>query len=230
MTKSVLAASWSTVGKKFMMAVTGLALVLFITLHLLGNLTLYSGNPNTFNLYSHKLESFGVILYVIEVLLAAAFLFHMLYAVAVTLQKWAARPTKYYKSRTAGDPSHMTLSSKTMIWTGLIIIVFTVIHVITFKYGPGIKQGMVTTINGVEMRDLRTLVINTFQNAWMVVWYVFVMILLFFHLRHGFWSAFQSLGWNNPRVSPALTTIGVVLAILLGAGFLSIPVYIYFAY
>jgi succinate dehydrogenase / fumarate reductase cytochrome b subunit len=221
---------WSTVGKKLVIAVSGLGIFLFVIIHLLGNLTLLTGNPDTFNAYSHKLTSLGPILYFLEFLLAAAFLFHMTLAVWTTLKNWGTRSNNYVVLKSAGKESKKTISSTTMIYTGTVIIIFTVLHLITFKYGPGIAQGYFTYINGEKMRDLYRLVLEVFHKQWYVIWYVAAMVFLGFHLRHAFWSGLQSLGANNQKLSPYLYGAGLVFALMLAFGFIFIPLWVYFAY
>jgi succinate dehydrogenase / fumarate reductase, cytochrome b subunit len=221
---------WSTVGKKLVIAVSGLGIFLFVIIHLLGNLTLLTGNPDTFNAYSHKLTSLGPILYFLEFLLAAAFLFHITLAVWTTFKNWGTRSNNYVVLKSAGKESKKTLSSITMIYTGTVIIIFTVLHLITFKYGPGIAQGYFTYINGEKMRDLYRLVLEVFHKQWYVIWYVAAMVFLGFHLRHAFWSGLQSLGANNQKLSPYLYGAGLVFALMLAFGFIFIPLWVYFAY
>ncbi len=221
-------ALWSSVGKKVIMALTGLGLFVFVVAHLLGNLLLLSGNPDAFNRYSHKLVSLRGILIAAETVLLAAFMFHIIAAIAVAISKKKARPESYYKTAGAGGASRKTLSSSTMIYTGVLLLVFTVIHLITFKYGPGMKEGYVTIVDGVAMRDLYRLVVDVFSNRWYVIGYIGVMIFLGLHLRHGFWSAFQSLGAHHPRYTPILYAAGLVFAIVIAVGYLIIPVWIYF--
>ena len=218
---------WSTVAKKFLLALTGLSLFIFVGVHLAGNLLLFVG-PEAFNYYSHTLMSLGGLLYVVEAILVAFFLLHFVTGAAVTWANWSARPDRYHVAGRKGGPSRMTLSSRTMIWTGLVVLVFTVIHVATFKYGPGEAEGYVAMVDGQPVRDLYRLVVETFGNEVYVIWYVLAMILLGFHLSHGFWSAVQSLGIHGRRWTPILYGLGVVAAVLLGVGFLVIPVWFYF--
>jgi succinate dehydrogenase / fumarate reductase cytochrome b subunit len=110
-----------------------------------------------------------------------------------------------------------------MIYTGIVLFVFLVIHLKTFKFGPFYT----TDVDGVAMRDLHTLVWEVFQNPLYVVGYSLALILMGFHLRHGFWSAFQSLGVSHERYSPIIYTLGILTAVGLAVGFLGIPVYIY---
>ncbi|GAB4220331.1 MAG: succinate dehydrogenase cytochrome b subunit [Acidobacteriota bacterium] len=217
---------WSTVAKKFLMALTGLALFLFICGHLAGNLLLFV-SPEAFNRYSHRLISMGGVLYAIEILLLAVFLLHMYTALVVTWNNWKARPARYSQSTSRGEPSRMNLSSRTMIWSGVVILVFTVIHLITFKYGPGIAEGYVVYLDGEPVRDLYRLVAESFRSPLYAGWYVVAMIVLGLHLRHGFWSAVQSLGLHHPRWTPVIYSVGVAAAVLLGFGFLFIPVWFF---
>jgi succinate dehydrogenase / fumarate reductase cytochrome b subunit len=115
-----------------------------------------------------------------------------------------------------------------MIFTGSILLLFIVGHVWTFKFGPGMAEGYVTMIDGEPSRDLYRLVIETFKNPVYVIGYTVVMALLGVHLRHGFWSAFQSLGAIKPSARKTMQSAGIVVALLLAVGFLSIPLYIYF--
>ncbi len=224
----LLALLWSSVGKKILMALTGLALIGFVVGHLAGNLTLIFGGADTFNQYAHKLESLGPLLYAVEIGLIVLFLLHIVSGSSVTLENRAARAGKYQKVGDAGGPSLKTFSSQTMIITGLVLAGFTIIHVWMFKYGPGVEEGYVSEVHGVKMRNLHLLVVESFKNPWITFGYVAVMILLGFHLRHAFWSAFQSLGLYHPRWTPVIYGLGGVLAVVLAFGFLFLPIWIYF--
>lgn len=219
---------WSSVGKKVVTAITGLAMIVFLIGHLAGNLTLLTGKDETYNAYSHFLLNMGALLIVVELGLLAFFILHVVDGVLVWLGKRKARPERYEKSGSAGGPSRKTLSSKTMIWTGLVLLVFTVVHLKTFKYGPGVEEGYSVEIDGVVMRDLYGLVVDKFSHPGYVAFYVGCMVLMGFHLRHGFWSAFQSLGALTPRHTPLIYGLGVLVAIALAAGFLILPLWLFF--
>lgn len=216
----------STVGRKVVTALTGLAFFIFLIGHLAGNLLIFAG-ADAFNSYSHKLISLGGLLYLAEAILLAVFVGHAFFAVLMTINNRRARSHRYEVSGRQGSPSRMNSSSRTMIWTGIVLLVFTVLHLITFKFGPDQEEGYVAQINGEQVRDLHRLVIEVFQEPVYVIWYVAAMILLGLHLRHGIWSAFQSLGAYHPRYTPVIYTMGVLLALVLGIGFLFIPVWIY---
>lgn len=219
---------WSSVGRKLINGLTGLLLVIFLIEHLTGNFLLLDPDSQPFNRYSDFLIGLGEVLIVVELGLVAVFLLHVITATTVFLSKLKARPVGYEKTKSAGNPSHKTLSSVTMIWTGLVLFVFIFIHVKTFKYGPGIAEGYVVTVHGEQMRDLYRLVYEVFKMPGYVVWYTASMILLGFHLRHGFWSAFQTLGLNHPRYNRVIYALGWLVALVLAIGFIFIPVWIYF--
>ncbi len=216
----------STIAKKIVMAITGLFLVLFVIIHMLGNLSFVFGGPEAFNLYSYKLNSLGPLLYIIELGLLAAFLGHAWNGIRVSLQNKRARPARYHRLRSAGGVSKQTLSSRSMIVTGLVLLVFTVIHLFTFKYGTYYE----TVVDGVLMRDLYRLVDEKFQNPFYAFGYVAVMLLLLLHLRHGFWSAFQSLGTNHPKYSNLIYSLGLVIGVVVAFGFIVVPVVVYFSH
>ena len=227
----------SSVGKKIFMGLSGLMLSGFIVVHLLGNLTLLSSDRDPFNTYAHFLLNLGTAIYVAEIILAAIFLTHFTYAIMITFENWRARPSRlitlfYWKARdkrykmvtNAGHTSKKTWASSTMIWTGLLIIVFTILHLLDFKYGEIL---MYTTADGHFIRDLFETVYRFFSNVVNVVFYVVVMILLGFHLSHGFWSAFQSLGLNGKTFTPFVRVVGYIFAIIMGIGFVFIPIFVH---
>jgi succinate dehydrogenase / fumarate reductase, cytochrome b subunit len=220
-------AATSPVGRKILTGITGIALVLFVLMHMIGNLTYFAADSAAYNMYADFLVSTGPLLYFIEGVLVIAFSVHIVIGIAIYVRKWQARKTGYARYSTAGDPSRMTYSSRTMIVTGIVLLVFLVIHLKTFKYGPGIGAGYVAEAGGESIRDIKRLVTETFQSPLYTFGYVAVMTLLGLHLRHGVWSAFQSIGAMSPRLTPLVYTIGTILAILIAVGFFILPLYIY---
>ncbi|MDX1637878.1 MAG: succinate dehydrogenase cytochrome b subunit [Balneolaceae bacterium] len=213
----------SQVGRKILTGVTGIGLILFIIGHLLGNLTIF-GDAQAFNEYTLSLESLGWLLYLIEAVLAVGFLLHAYLGISIWLKRRKARPEGYEEYNSKGGPSHMSWASKSMIFTGIVLLVFLVIHLDTFKFGAT----ETVMLDGEPARDLKALVIEKFQQPLYAFGYTFVMILLGFHLKHGFWSAFTSLTMKHKKYSAVIYTIGVVFAILMAVGFIFIPLYIYF--
>jgi succinate dehydrogenase / fumarate reductase cytochrome b subunit len=219
----------SSVGRKILMSLTGVVLFGFIVGHLVGNLQLLSGDADIFNRYGHFLVSLGGLLVLVELFLIACLTIHVVTALQIAWGKRKARPQPYASVRSAGGKSRKSLGSSTMVYTGLLVLVFIVIHLRTFKYGPAEAEGYVSTIDGVEVRDLHRLVVEKFQQIEWVVGYVAAMILLGVHLSHAFWSAFQSLGFYHERYTPVLYLAGRALAVLISLGFLIIPIWIYFS-
>lgn len=225
------ASLWSSVGKKILMSLSGFMMLGFLIGHMLGNLPLLQlqAGADSYNAYAHFLVGLRTLLIVVEFILLAGLLLHVWAAIDIVRGKKRARPVKYHKLRSAGGVSRQTLGSHTMILTGLVLLVFIGLHIKTFKYGPG-SQGektYMTQVNGVEMRDLHKLVMETFQDPIYVGFYAIAMILLGLHLSHAIWSAFQSIGLYHPRYTPILYTGGRVLAFLIAAGFFIVPVWIY---
>ncbi|NGP77091.1 succinate dehydrogenase cytochrome b subunit [Balneolaceae bacterium YR4-1] len=220
---SLLKALKSQVGRKILTGITGIGLIIFIIGHLAGNLSLF-GDASAFNEYTYALESMGVLLYIVEAGLAFFFLLHAYIGISIWWNRRKARPEGYNKYQTKGGPSHQSWASKSMIFTGIVLLVFLVIHIDTFKFGE-----TATVMNdGTQMRNLKALVIDTFQNPIYAFGYTLVMILLGFHLKHGFWSAFTSLTMKHKKYSAVIYSIGIIFAILMAVGFLFIPLYIYF--
>ena len=217
----------SQVGRKLLTGITGVLLVGFVITHLSGNLSLLSNSPEAFNRYTEFLHGFGSLLIVVEILLGVVILLHAYLGIAIAIRRRKARVNGYevYKSR--GSDSRQSISSRTMAITGIVLLVFIVVHVVQFRFVPGIDQGFIQTLDGKEARDLQRLVVETFRNIWWVVFYVGATALLGFHLRHGIWSMIQSLGMMKPRLSNLIYTIAFVLGALLAIGFLVLPIWIY---
>jgi succinate dehydrogenase / fumarate reductase cytochrome b subunit len=218
----------TTVGKKILMALSGLGLVGFVIVHLLGNLTLFQSDGAAFNAYAHALDSLGVLKLVAEFALIGIFGLHIYTGLTVKAKNSSARPVGYSKYQSKGGPSLSNPASRNMIVTGLVILGFLVLHIWQFRFGPGMDAGYVAELKGESIRDLHRLVVETFQNPLFAGIYAAVMLLLGAHLRHGFWSAFQSLGAMNARYTKSVYALGLALAAVLAVGFLAIPFWIYF--
>jgi succinate dehydrogenase / fumarate reductase cytochrome b subunit len=221
---SFLKALKSQVGRKILTGITGVGLMVFIIFHLATNLQVF-GDVHAFNEAAYALESMGWLLYILKAGLASAFLLHAYIGISIWWNRRKARPEGYEKYQTKGGPSHQTWAARSMIFTGIVLLVFLVIHIDTFKFGA---TEMVILPSGEEARDLKGLMISTFQQPIWAFGYTAVMLLLGFHLGHGFWSAFTSLTMKHNQYSALIYTIGVIFAILMAVGFLIIPLYIYF--
>jgi len=209
----------SSVGTKVLIALTGLALFGFLIVHLAGNLLLLAG-PEAFNSYSHKLIS-NPLIYLAEAGLAAIFLLHVWKAVRNVGHNTAARPARYAVKKPAGHTSRKTLSSSTMILSGVTIFVFLVLHLKTFKFGAWYDAAE------PGVRDIYRLTIEVFQRPGYVIWYVIAMVLVGMHLRHGITSALQSLGAIPAGMTRRVLTAGAIIAAIIAGGFAFIPVWVY---
>jgi succinate dehydrogenase / fumarate reductase cytochrome b subunit len=213
---SILSIFGTTLGRKFIMGLTGLALVGFVVMHLIGNVTIFMGRQALLD-YAHKMESLGPFLPIIEAGLLGVFVFHALFAFAVTRQNHQARSVRYAQVGSAGGASRKNFASLSMIFTGAIVLVFLICHIWMFRVQKVIGD-----------KDLYTLVVNAFKNPWIMAAYTGVMIMLGVHISHGFWSGVQSLGLYHKRATPLIYLLGVLVAIALALGFLAIPLYVYF--
>ena len=210
----------SSVGTKLVIGVTGLALFVYMILHLAGNAIIFFG-PETFNDYSHRLISNPLIIPV-EIGLLLVFLIHIYKAVTMWLGNKGARPIGYQRKERAGHTSRKNLASSTMIASGLLLAVFVVIHVKQFKFGS-----FYLAAGSESIRDLYRTEVEVFRQPLWVLLYVIAPLLVGLHLRHGIASAGQSLGLEHPRYTKRLVTAGLLLAILIGGGLAIIPIWVY---
>ena len=203
-----------------MLGLAGIGLSLFILGHMLGNLLIFV-SPQAYNEYGHSLVSSSFI-YIIEASLLTIFLVHLVLALVLTRKNSKARPEKYKVS--ASGEKGTSFATKTMVHQGVIILVFVVYHLITFKFGTHyvVDYGM------GPIRDLFRLMVEVFKNPFYVLWYVFALFVLGMHLGHGFSSSLQTLGFHHPRYTPVIKNLGRIYALIVCLGFISIPTYIFF--
>ena len=217
----------SSLGRKLIMSVTGLFLMLFLTVHLSVNLLLVFGNGELFNHAAHFMATNPAIK-IMEPILAAGFIIHIIYASFITIKNQKARPVKY--AVTKGNEL-TSWSSKNMYILGAMLLIFMVIHMANFfwkiKFG---EMPQISYDNGLTyIDDTYTLVAGLFINYWMYdVLYIIGGILLGLHLSHGFWSAFQTIGWNGNVWIKRLEIIAKVFAVIIATGFSIIPLFFLF--
>ena len=207
----------SSIGRKQLVAVTGLLLCGFLVGHLAGNLLLMVSS-NAFNLYAHKLFSLGPMLYVIEAGLAGIFILHLGLAFKLNMENMKSRGKYEQKTKTGRGT---TFASQTMPYTGLILLIFLVLHLNSLKFGTHYE----VTVDGVVMRDLYRTTIEYFSSPIATAWYVFAMLTAALHTSHGFASAFQSMGWNHGKYFKNVKRLGLIYAILVGAGFAGLSIW-----
>jgi succinate dehydrogenase / fumarate reductase, cytochrome b subunit len=201
----------ASVGKKLLMAITGFGFILFLSAHLAGNLTLYGGRES-FNAYAERLHALGALLLAAEWGLLLFALIHVATGLTLFYQNFRARPERYQVNKRAGG---RTLGSATMPYTGVLLLIFVVFHLINFSFADQSQ----TTIYDIVSR--------AFSSPLYVALYVAAMIVLAIHASHGFWSAFQTLGANHPKYMPAIRTLSILFALVVGIGFGLLPIYIF---
>jgi succinate dehydrogenase / fumarate reductase cytochrome b subunit len=211
----------SSIGRKLLMSLTGMLFALFLLTHAAANLLVLL-SPELYNDYAHKLTSNKILLYSAEAGLIGIIVLHIFMAIALTKQNRAARPVAYAAKQNTGR-SRRWWGSSNMGITGTIILAFLIFHIWHFKYGPyySIEQG------GVEMRDLARLVIEDFQKPLYAGIYLIAMILIGFHLAHGFRSAFDTLGLNNTKRDRLIKRLSQVYMIIVFGSFIAIPLVIF---
>lgn len=209
---------FSSIGKKVVMAATGLFLCLFLIEHLYGNLLLYAADGGAaFNEYSHSL-GYNLIIRIIEIVLFASIIIHVLQAIVITSDNSKARPIKYTVPTSTKDS---TWFSRNMGITGSVIFFFIVIHLYNFFVPYRITEMP-------DNQNLAMLVKAAFQNKYYSAIYIVGVTFLFFHLLHAFKSAFHTLGLNNKQYTPVWKVAGTLFAWVMWLGFISFPILFYF--
>ena len=199
----------TSVGKKQLMAVTGFLFLLFLTTHLLGNLSVYGG-PASFVSYAEHLHALGKLLLAAEIGMAVALLVHVTTAVFLFFENRRARPVRYEVDKGGGG---RTLSSQIMPYTGLLILGFIGVHLATFSHH----------IVDQTTRNIFQIAAAVFSNPIYLAIYVIGVLLVTFHVRHGLWSAFQTVGANHPKYMPFIQKLSIVFAVIVAIGFGSLP-------
>jgi succinate dehydrogenase / fumarate reductase cytochrome b subunit len=201
------------------MAITGSFLLIFLVIHLIGNITLFFG-PIAFNSYVSALDVVKPLIRVIELVLLTAFVLHIFNGVRLWIENKIARGTNY---KVNGSSENSDLFSRTMFVTGSIVFIFLVLHLGTFFWRFNVHDP-----EGLANHHLYfDIVVSFFQIWWYVILYVVAVLLLGFHLNHGFQSAFQTFGWNHKKYFPLIKKIGTIYAIIMAVGFASMPIYFF---
>jgi succinate dehydrogenase / fumarate reductase cytochrome b subunit len=208
------------IGKKAVMAVTGLILFGYVIAHLLGNLQIYSSDPEQINRYAAFLHNpaNAIPLWIARGVLLIAVVMHITAAVQLWRQNNAARPVAYH--RKADVPT--SYAARTMRYSGLIIAAFVIFHILHLTAGavPGLPGEEIAA----NQPNVHANVIHGFQNYAVSGFYILAMILLCMHLYHGIWSMFQSMGVSHPKYTPLIKRGAAIVAVLIAIGNISIPV------
>lgn len=216
----------SSIGKKLVMSLTGLFLIVFLAVHLIGNLQLLiDDGGRQFNLYAEfmttnpfiKFTSYG---------LYAFILIHAVQGILLWLKNKAAKAGGYAVNKTRGTNTPAGLA-KNMGWLGIIISVFLVIHLYQFWLQMKLGAVPMATYDGATVKNLYAPVMDAFNNIGYVVFYVLSMVVIAFHLWHGFQSSFQTLGLNHKKYTPFIQGLGKVYSVLIPLGFALIPILLF---
>jgi len=213
---SRMRALWnSTIGKKAVMAVTGLIMVAYLITHVAANLTVFQG-PGAINAYSAFLHGTGGALWVARLVLLAALVLHVVAAVQLTARRQAARPVAYAGGR---EPQVSTIASRTLRWGGVLILIFIIYHILHFTLGTV----HASFVEGDPFHNVTT----GFNNILVVLFYELALIAVGLHLYHGVWSSGRTLGVSPPSPRPLKRQLALALALIIWAGFAVIPLAVY---
>jgi len=202
----------ATIGRKVVMAVTGVLLVGFVMGHVAGNLLVFRG-PEALNAWSAFLKSSMLVLWIVRVVLLAAVGLHIWAAVSLTRLNQASRPVGYAKR----VPQVSTPAARLMRVGGFLLLAFIVFHLLHLTVGA-VHPGFT-----LSETDVYANVTSAFQVPWVALFYILAMVALLAHLSHGIWSFFQTMGWNHPRFSLARRVVATVVALSVSLGFIAIP-------
>jgi len=206
----------SSVGRKILMAVTGLILILFLIVHLLGNSSIFIG-PDGINAYAEHLHALGPLVWIFRLVMLSVFGLHILLGITLTLENRAATPQTYAVKKRL----RTSFGAETMIYTGLLLLAFVVYHLLHFTIhavGPGITE------DAMQRMDVFKMVVLSFTQFFTASLYVGAMVVLFLHLSHGVQSLFQTLGLSNEKLLPGYEKGGKGFSLVLLVGYISIPV------
>jgi succinate dehydrogenase / fumarate reductase cytochrome b subunit len=209
---SAVARFWdSSIGKKAVMAVTGLVMVAFLILHVLGNLQMFAG-PLKINEYSAGLRRLGPLLWLARGGLLVSLILHVIAAYQLTQRKRLARPVEYAER----DSQVSTFAARTIRWGGVVVLVFIVLHLLHFTFG--------TIHPAFDHKDVYGNVVAAFQVWWVALLYLIAMVVVGLHLYHGTWSSLRTLGLTRPSADPLKRRVVTVLAWAIFLGFSIIPI------
>jgi succinate dehydrogenase / fumarate reductase, cytochrome b subunit len=209
----------SSVGRKIIVAVTGLILLLFVIGHLLGNLQIYLG-PEWINAYSQHLRDLGPLLWMIRGFLLVTVILHIYFTLQLAIENRRARPEHYFRKENV----KATWASRHMVVSGLVVLAFIIFHLLHFTGHNFNARFALLKADPLNRYDVYSMMVYGFQNVYVSSFYVVGLFLLTLHLTHGSSSFFQSLGLNNKRLTPRLAFWGQLLAWLLFFGYTLIPV------
>jgi succinate dehydrogenase / fumarate reductase, cytochrome b subunit len=206
------------------MGLAGLFLCTFLLVHLSVNLLLLLNDEGSKFIVASEFMSTNIIIKVMEIVLFAGFILHIIYGIIIQIQNWIARPVRYNKV----NYSQTSFFSKYMIHTGAIILAFLILHMINFYF---VKVGWANIPAEVkDKHDFYHMAMILFKNPYYSWTYVALILFLGFHLHHSLQSGFQTMGWDHPKYTPVIKAIGLIYSIVITSGFTVIPLYILYIF
>lgn len=213
-----------SLSQKYVMALAGIFLMIFLIAHLSTNLLMLAGDGGAAFSKAVDFLTGNPVIKVVEYVLFAGFLLHILLGIALQYYNYRARPVKYHQRIQTGTAAF----SRYMFHTGIVVLIFLILHLIHFFF---VRLGWVAVpAEASNDHDFFPMAAALFQNPWYSLLYLVSFVFLGFHLKHAFQSAFQSLGVNHSKYTPVIKTIGTIYAIVIGVGFSIIPIYFLFFY
>jgi succinate dehydrogenase / fumarate reductase, cytochrome b subunit len=209
----------SSIGKKMIVAITGIVLILFVLGHLLGNLQIFLG-PDWINSYAQHLRDLGPLLWVIRVFLLICVLLHIFYTINLAIENRRARPMHYRKKQNV----KATFASRYMAMSGLVVLAFILYHLAHFTVRVTDPRFGLLKADPLNRYDVYSMMIYGFQNIYVSAFYIIALFLLSLHLTHGTSSFFQTLGLNDKKLAPRLASAGRIFTWLIFIGYISIPI------
>ena len=208
----------TSIGKKVLMAVTGFILFGFVTGHMIGNLQIFLGQDQL-NTYAQALKDVPALSWSVRIIVLLSVLVHIWNAIRLYFQNRASRPVRYVCNRTI----QASLASRTMIWTGLGVLLYVVYHLLHFTFivtNPRYEH----LTDPLGRHDVYSMVVLGFQNYFISAVYIVALFFVAYHLSHAIFSLLQTIGLNNPRVQPALKGLVWLISVVIFIGYVSIPI------
>ena len=210
----------SSVGRKILMAITGLMMLCFVIIHVLGNSSIYFGSLNA---YAERLHALPPLVWAFRLVLLTVFFAHVFFGIQLTLENNSAKPSAYAVKTSL----RATFASKNMIWTGSLTAVFLIYHLLHFTLqvtNPAISAGVGGNVDALGRPDVFKMVVLSFKQVAIATVYIIAMVALALHLTHGVQSFFQTMGLNNERTIDIFEKVGTISAVILFIGYISIPI------
>lgn len=215
----------SSIGKKLLMSLAGIFLIVFLLVHMgINLLVIIFEDPMVYNKAAHFMVS-NIIVKIFEIVLFGGLLLHVIYALILQIQNWIARPKRYLKV----NYSNTSFFSKFMIHTAVITLIFLVIHMMDFYIKAKFGHASEILVDGVAYHDFASEIEDKFKMLPFVIFYIAAFVFLGFHLIHGFQSAFKTLGLEDKKWTPVIQLLAIIYSTMVVAGYSIIPVIIYFS-